>query len=109
MSALLAWAPLSVAVVAAWIALGGSDSTRVDVTEALLASAAEETLAFYDEHGYLPADSATPLGEDPWGHAIKYYRVPSGGFVLVSLGSDGMRGGNGDAADLVVVRLVQEP
>lgn len=41
---------------------------------------------------------------DPWGHPILYtIPGPSGkDFDLVSLGSDGRRGGTGDAADLSV-------
>lgn len=92
-------------VLSAWAAFSTGTTDRVEMTEALLSSAAEEILMFYENNGYVPT-SADSLGEDPWGNAIRYYRVPSGGFVVLSMGSDGRPGGEGDAADLVVIRLV---
>ena len=46
------------------------------------------------------------LGEppiDPWGRPLFYQRKPRGrGYVLSCYGSDGRRGGSGDAADIFV-------
>lgn len=49
---------------------------------------------------YLKRDA---LLKDPWGRAYVYsLRRETGGYRLLSLGADGMAGGEGDNADLVV-------
>lgn len=41
------------------------------------------------------------VAPDPWGHPYVYQTTPDGtGYKLMSLGSDGQEGGEGDAADL---------
>lgn len=45
-------------------------------------------------------DAVTP---DPWGGALLYERDGPGSYRLASLGADGVRGGDGDRADIVVV------
>lgn len=37
---------------------------------------------------------------DPWGHAYRYSNPGSGGIEILSLGSDGAPGGDGEAADI---------
>lgn len=76
-------------------------------TEWVLTSIADEVEVWHAEHGSYPSAAPSQLGTDPWGNAIRYYRVPGGGFMLVSLGADGAPGGAGDAADLVVYRVAQ--
>ena len=41
---------------------------------------------------------------DAWGFPIRYFRVPGLGFNVISLGADGIPGGEGADADLVVYR-----
>jgi hypothetical protein len=38
---------------------------------------------------------------DPWGHAVEYRRT-AGGYQAISYGADGIPGGNGDDADILV-------
>ena len=45
---------------------------------------------------YLKGD----LPKDPWGNAYRYANSGSGSFEIVSLGSDGAPGGEGEAADI---------
>lgn len=65
----------------------------------------DQTLAARWRGPYL--DGALP--EDPWAHAYQYALpgADSQPFALYSLGSDGKRGGTGDAADQGVLPAVQ--
>ena len=40
------------------------------------------------------------LPKDPWGNAYRYTNPGNGNFEIVSLGSDGAPGGEGEAADI---------
>ena len=40
------------------------------------------------------------LPKDPWGNAYRYANPSNGNFEIVSLGSDGAPGGEGEAADI---------
>ena len=40
------------------------------------------------------------LPQDPWGNAYRYANPSNGNFEIVSLGSDGAPGGEGEAADI---------
>jgi hypothetical protein len=75
----------------------------------LLASLADDVERFEAETGDYPVRgprtlTGTPV-PDPWGGAVRYYRLPGHtGFMLVSLGADGRPGGAGEDADVVVYR-----
>ena len=51
--------------------------------------------------------SVLPL--DPWERTYQYRVGADGSFSVVSLGSDGQPGGEGEAADLVSTQIVATP
>ncbi len=89
---------------------GAVESLRLDIgrypspeegLELLMRAPVEPALASRWRGPYL--DGVVPL--DPWGNAYLYAIPGSGGqgFALYSLGADGKRGGESDAADIGVL------
>ena len=85
----------------------------------LMISTAREIYRFQDRRGRWPSglDQLTPAflakpAIDPWGHALLYAAKPARrGYVLGCYGSDGQRGGDGEARDWFIEngRFVQQP
>lgn len=55
-----------------------------------------------------PIMNLKAIPEDPWGTPYLYLRLPTKGYVIVSLGADGEPGGEGEDADICSNEIMNE-
>jgi len=94
-------------------ACGRGPSAKVATTQWLIEGLSADVQRFRQERGVLPRGLWSPGGKDPsclerteatldtWAGPIVYTVIGGSRFELMSLGADGVRGGEGEDADIV--------